>query len=218
MTLSPEQVALGRRNFMKALAGGPPLLAFGAAAALRGPVKGGPVRAGLIGPGSQGKVLLGQCPKEFIDLRAVCDINPQNLDGAADSLLKMGWPPPRKYEEWRDMLAKEDIEAVIIATPLWCHAEMTVGCLDAGKHVLVEKMMAYDVEGCRRMAEQRRDPPLQGPRGERSRLRDARVPPRLHGDILVDRIQRLRPHHRGLHGHAGDHDRRRRRRGAAVRR
>jgi predicted dehydrogenase len=153
MVLTPAEIALGRRNFMKALAGVPPLLAFGAAAALRGPRAGGPVKAGFIGPGRQGKVLLGQCRKEFIDLRAVCDINPQRLDEASDSLVKLGWAAPRKYEEWRDMLAREDIEAVIIATPLWNHAEMTVGCLEAGKHVLVEKMMAYDEEGCRQMAE-----------------------------------------------------------------
>ena len=152
MVLTPEEVALGRRNFMKVMAGAPPLLAFGAAAALRGPVKGGPVKAGFIGPGSQGKVLLGQCSRDFIDLKAVCDVNPQRLDEAADSLVKVGWAPPRKYEDWREMLAKEDIEAVLIATPLWCHAEMTVGCLEAGKHVLVEKMMAYDMEGCRQMA------------------------------------------------------------------
>jgi predicted dehydrogenase len=153
MALTPEEIARGRRNFMKALAGVPPLVAFGAAAALRGPRRGGPVKAGFIGPGLHGKTLLGQCRKEFIELRAVCDINPQRRDEASNSIVKAGWAPPRKYEEWRDMLAKEDIEAVIIATPLWSHAEMTVGCLEAGKHVLVEKMMAYDEEGCRQMAE-----------------------------------------------------------------
>jgi len=51
MVLTPEEVAIGRRNFMKAMAGAPPLLAFGAAAALRGPIRGGPVKAGFIGPG-----------------------------------------------------------------------------------------------------------------------------------------------------------------------
>ena len=134
MVLTPAEIALGRRNFMKALAGVPPLIAFGAAAALRGPKTGGPVRAGFIGPGRQGKVLLGQCRKEFIDLRAVCDINPQRLDEASDSLVKLGWAAPHKYEEWRDMLAREDIEAVIIATPLWSHAEMTVGLLGEIHH------------------------------------------------------------------------------------
>jgi hypothetical protein len=41
MVLTPEEVAIGRRNFIKAMAGVPPLLAFGAAAALRGPIGGG---------------------------------------------------------------------------------------------------------------------------------------------------------------------------------
>ena len=68
MVLTPEEVAIGRRNFLKAMAGAPPLLALGAAAVLRGPIRGGPVKAGFIGPGSQGKVLLGQCSKDFIDL------------------------------------------------------------------------------------------------------------------------------------------------------
>ena len=46
MVLTPEDVAIGRRNFLKAMAGAPPLLAFGVAAALRGPIRGGPVKAG----------------------------------------------------------------------------------------------------------------------------------------------------------------------------
>ena len=43
MNLTPEQETLGRRNFLKALAGTPALAARGAAAATRGPVKGGPI-------------------------------------------------------------------------------------------------------------------------------------------------------------------------------
>ena len=49
------------------------------------------------------------------------------------------------------MLQKEDLEAVIMAPPLWAHADLAVGCLDAGKHVLCEKMMALDVASCERM-------------------------------------------------------------------
>ena len=40
-----------------------------------------------------------------------------------------------------------------MAPPLWAHADLAVGCLDAGKHVLCEKMMAWDVESCERMRE-----------------------------------------------------------------
>jgi predicted dehydrogenase len=156
MPLTPEERARGRRNFLKAMAGVPPLAALGAAAALRGPIRGGPVRVGFIGPGRQGKVLLGQCQQSFIDVRAICDINPQNREQAADALVTLGWPRPALYENWQEMLAREDIEAVLIATPLWSHAEIALGALASGRHVLVEKMMAYDVDGCRQMADEAR--------------------------------------------------------------
>jgi predicted dehydrogenase len=153
MNLTPEMKDQGRRNFLKALAGTPALLALGAAAASRGPVRGGPVKAALIGPGGQGKVLLGQCRKEYIDIKALCDINPKHNEQAADGLVKAGFQKPNLYDDWRQMLEKEDLEAVIVATPLWTHADITVGCLDAGKHVLCEKMMAWDVASCKRMLE-----------------------------------------------------------------
>ena len=44
---------------------------------------------------------------------------------------------------------------MIMAPPLWAHADLAVGCLDAGKHVLCEKMMAWDLEGCERMRARR---------------------------------------------------------------
>ena len=49
MNLTPDQVAQGRRNFLKILAGTPALAALGVSAALKGPVRGGPVRVGFIG-------------------------------------------------------------------------------------------------------------------------------------------------------------------------
>jgi predicted dehydrogenase len=151
MALTPEQIATGRRNFLKVLAGVPPLVTFGVAAALKGPERGGPVGAALVGTGRQGNVLLGQCRKEFVDLKALCDINPERVRESADGLEKLGWTRPATYEDWREMLQKEKLEAVLIATPLSTHAEIAVGCLEAGKHVLCEKMMAYDLDGCRRM-------------------------------------------------------------------
>ena len=66
-------------------------------------------------------------------------------------LSKKNLPPARHYAEWKEMLEKEDLEAVIVAAPLWLHADIVVGALEAGKHVLCEKMMAWDVAGCERM-------------------------------------------------------------------
>jgi predicted dehydrogenase len=151
VNLTPEQEALGRRNFLKAIAGVPALAGLGAAAALRGPVPGGPVRVGIVGVGGEGRVLLEQTDPAFAEVRALCDINPTQLAQSDEVLKKTNRPAARHYSEWKAMLEKEDLEAVIIATPLWMHADITVGCLEAGKHVLCEKMMAWDVAGCERM-------------------------------------------------------------------
>jgi predicted dehydrogenase len=153
LDLTDEMKDRGRRNFLKALAGVPALAALGAAAVVRGPVKGGPVRAALIGTGDMGTGHLKQIQKEFIDLRALCDINPKRRQAASDLLVNAGWAKPKEYDDWQEMLEKEDLEAVIIATPLWTHADVAVGCLEAGKHVLCEKMMAKSESDCHRMIE-----------------------------------------------------------------
>jgi predicted dehydrogenase len=151
LTLTPEQQAVGRRNFLKAVAGLPALAGLGAAAAARGPVAGGPVRLGFIGLGGEGRVLLEQVDPAFATVTALCDINPAQLTRADASLAKAGKPQAAHYTDYKEMLAKADIEGVVIATPLWMHTEHTVGCLEAGRHVLCEKMMAWDVEGCEKM-------------------------------------------------------------------
>jgi predicted dehydrogenase len=152
MNLTPEQQELGRRNFLRVLAGTPAIAALGAAAAFRGPVRGGPVRLGFVGLGGEGRnALLKNVDPAFAEVRALCDINPAHL-AKADALLAANkQPPARHYAEWKEMLQKEDLEAVVLAPPLWMHTDMTVGCLEAGKHVLCEKMMAWDVPGCETM-------------------------------------------------------------------
>ncbi|HEY0711043.1 MAG TPA: Gfo/Idh/MocA family oxidoreductase [Polyangia bacterium] len=153
MNLTPEQREIGRRNFLKAAAGTPALAALIGAATVAGPKRGGPVKTALIGAGGEGRVLLGQVQKPWTDLRAICDINPRHAIEAAEGMEKRGWARPRVYQDFKEMLAKEDLEAVIISTPLWTHADVSIAALEAGKHVLCEKMMAWDVEGCHRMAE-----------------------------------------------------------------
>ena len=153
MNLTPEQQERGRRNFMRVLAGTPALAALGVAAAVKGPVRGGPVRLGFIGLGGQGRVLLEQTDPRYGEVTALCDINPLQLEKADESLVKTGRPPQKHYIDWKDMIAKERLEGVVIATPLSTHADITVGCLEAGLHVLCEKMMAWDVASCRRMAD-----------------------------------------------------------------
>jgi predicted dehydrogenase len=151
MNLTEEMKDKGRRNFLKAMAGAPALVALGAAAVTRGPIKGGPVKLALIGTGDMGSGHLRQMQKDYIDLKALCDINPKRRATAVENMVKAGWAKPAEYDDWREMLQKEDLEAVLVATPLWTHAEIAVGCLDAGKHVLCEKMMAKSPADCLRM-------------------------------------------------------------------
>ncbi|HWK11274.1 MAG TPA: Gfo/Idh/MocA family oxidoreductase [Vicinamibacterales bacterium] len=153
MNLTPEQMAIGRRNFLKAIAGVPAVAALGAAAVVKGPARGGPVRVGFIGVGGQGRALLGRLDPASADVRCMADINPASLQHADDLLAKAHRPAAKHYVEWRDMLEHEDLEAVIVAVPLWAHADVVCGALDAGKHVLCEKMMAWDAAGYTRMAQ-----------------------------------------------------------------
>lgn len=157
MNLTEEQKRTGRRNFLKAVAGAPALLALGAAALTRGPISGGPVKIALVGTGDMGNGLLNQYQKEYCDLKALCDVNPGRRAKAVEAMVKKGWPKPNEYDDWQEMIQKEDLEAVHIATPLWTHAAIAVGALNAGKHVLCEKMMAKTREECQQMIDAARN-------------------------------------------------------------
>jgi predicted dehydrogenase len=150
MILTPENRQIGRRNFIKALAGAPALAALDAAPR-SDPVRGGPVRIGFIGVGGQGRALLGNVNPAFGRVVAMADINPASLQKADEVLAKREQPHAAQYVDFRDMLEHEYIEAVIIAVPLWAHADVVTQVFVAGKHVLCEKMMAWDVAGCERM-------------------------------------------------------------------
>ena len=79
---------------------------------------------------------------DYADVRAIADIRPDSLAAADEILKKKRQPPAKHYVEFADMLEHEDIEAIITAPPLWMHADIVTACLNAGKHVLCEKMMA----------------------------------------------------------------------------
>lgn len=57
------------------------------------------------------------------------------------------------YPDYRDLLARSDVEVVSIVVPNYLHAEMALAALEAGKHLLLEKPMALTVEDCDRIIE-----------------------------------------------------------------
>ncbi len=107
---------------------------------------------GIIGVGSQGGNLLNNCLKiEGIRFVAVCDIWPFWQRRAAKLLEKYD-QKVNAYDDFNEMLAREkNLDAVIVATPDFKHAEHSIGCLKAGKHVYCEKEMAHNLESAKSM-------------------------------------------------------------------
>jgi predicted dehydrogenase len=148
MNLTEEKRELGRRNFIKAVAATPV-----AGALIWKASSMTPVRAGIIGIGGEGGVLLENAPPSHIRISAVCDIFPPNRDRALKIAQERHDPDAKAYVDYREVLDRRDLEAVIIATPLWLHHTMTIDALQAGKHVFCEKNMAIGIDHCRQMRE-----------------------------------------------------------------
>jgi len=106
------------------------------------------VKLGFIGVGSRGMYLLQHLilvPGARIT--AFAENYPPHFDRAQETLGKEA----KGYTDYQQMLAREDLDAVVIATPLFEHKRMTVDALDAGLHVFCEKAMGMDYEECNEM-------------------------------------------------------------------
>ena len=132
-----------RRQFLKTaatVAAASSLTGLGAPAIINAQSDGNPIRYGFIGTGTEGCTLLkflatipeGRCI-------ATCDIYPPNLKKGVETI----GSNPETYTEYRKMLERKDMDAVMIAVPLNLHTQMVVDALNAGKHVFVEKTMYF---------------------------------------------------------------------------
>jgi predicted dehydrogenase len=74
----------------------------------------------------------------------------RSADGTAASAAKWGWH--ESATDWRDVIARDDIDVVDIVTPGDTHAEIALAALAAGKHVLCEKPLANTVAEAEGMA------------------------------------------------------------------
>ena len=108
------------------------------------------VRIGVIGVGSRGSALtrnlLELSNRMNLEVTAVCDTYPPHLE-RAQSLV----PGASAYSDYRRLLDREELDGVIIATPLHEHAHITIDCMKAGLHVFCEKSMARTLEDVKAM-------------------------------------------------------------------
>lgn len=131
-----------------------------------------PLRVAVIGTGDEGSVLIGALNPEYIRVVSICDIRPYNVhrafhgDWAGDVaraarpglISKYGFADEKaakaeiKVEsDYKKVLEDPNVEAIIIALPLFLHAPVAIDALKAGKHVLTEKLMAHNVAQCKLM-------------------------------------------------------------------
>jgi myo-inositol 2-dehydrogenase / D-chiro-inositol 1-dehydrogenase len=134
-----------RRRFLVAPA------ALGSAALLPAQSPNDAVRVAFIGVGNRGSFLERHMLKvPGIKVVAICDINPDNLKAAVAQATAAGHSPDT-YTEYRKLLERKDIDAVVIATPVDFHKEMAIAALEIGKNVYCEKPMALTPEDCRQV-------------------------------------------------------------------
>jgi predicted dehydrogenase len=101
------------------------------------------IQVGLIGTGARGAglaSLIKDIPQ--LKLVACCDLIPENLAKG----MSLADKNAKAYTDYKKLLQDKNVDAVIVATPLYLHYPMSVDALSAGKHVYTEKTMTYTIE------------------------------------------------------------------------
>ena len=115
------------------------------------------IRVGFIGCGGMGTGRLRQfLGHADVEAAAVCDVDRTHLERAAALVEKETGRKPAAFADFRRLLERGDIDAVMIATPDHWHALPAIPACQAGKDVFVEKPFSWSVGEGRRMVEEAR--------------------------------------------------------------
>ena len=110
------------------------------------------IGVGLIGCGGMGKSLITSAAS--LDVCRVVAVSDPAEEPAKALGQELGVP---YHVQAEDLLARSDVDAVIVAAPNYTHCALTCQAAEAGKHVFVEKPMALSVADCTKMIETCRD-------------------------------------------------------------
>lgn len=135
---------MNRRTFLKnvAAAGATP-----AVFAQRRP--GEKIGVAVIGVGTRGFYLMQKFQEiEDVEIRSICDLYDGNLKRAREACVN---DRARTTKEWERVVADSDIDAVVIATPDFWHAPMTIAAANAKKDVYVEKAWCVNLDQAKQM-------------------------------------------------------------------
>ena len=152
-----KEKAMRRRQFLGTSAAGAGVALTGLhqaattrGVAFRGEAANETIRVGVVGPGGRGTGLMTECTtfgKRYnARVTAVCDIWNQRREAAAARIEATYGKRPKVYRRLEEVLADDEIDAVIIATADHQHAKMLKMAVEAGKDVYCEKPMANAIE------------------------------------------------------------------------
>lgn len=109
------------------------------------PALAAPFRVGVVGAVGRGAGFARNLARTgFFTCHAVCDIDEAKLASVRATL-----GASEAYASFDDMLARSDLQAVIVATPMHLHARMAIAALERGLHVFSEVTAAVSVDECR---------------------------------------------------------------------
>ena len=110
------------------------------------------VRVGFIGLGNRGTGAVGRYTFiEGVEIKALCDLNPDNVKRSQNTLAKRGLKPADEYtgeDAWKELCRREDIDLIYICTDWLHHTPMAVYAMQQGKHVAIEVPAATTIEEC----------------------------------------------------------------------
>ncbi|HEY1985300.1 MAG TPA: Gfo/Idh/MocA family oxidoreductase [Terracidiphilus sp.] len=109
-------------------------------------------RIGIIGTGGRGTSLLGNLLAADAQILALCDVVSEKAEHAQSMVVKAGQKSPQLYthgdHDFEALVARDDLDLVLIATPWDWHVEMAVAAMKHGKHAAVEVPAATTIEDC----------------------------------------------------------------------
>lgn len=99
------------------------------------------LRVGTIGLRYQGTVITVQA-RQYADIVAFCDVDKHVREQARSSF----GSTPAIYEDYQDLIARDDLDVILIGTPDHWHVKMAADALRSGKHVYCEKPLTLTIE------------------------------------------------------------------------
>jgi len=145
-----SQQPISRRKFFAQTTAGAAALGSSSLVARRAYGANDRLSIGLIGVGDRCQAHLAEiqrlAQKQNVQITAICDVWKVNLARAAEKVKKGFGIEPYQCTRFGDLLARKDVDAVVIATPDYAHTPIMIAALKAGKDVYVEKPMSTDIE------------------------------------------------------------------------